>query len=265
MQTYFKKKIFFHIQLFKNLAKNPKFWIVLCIDIVLLALANFLSYAVRFELDIPSFFLRQYFAVLPFIITVKIPFYYIFGLYRGMWRYTGLNDIINILTVSLFSSAFLITVLLFGNRFIGFSRSVFILDCFFSFAFISLHRISILYFYQKYNTSQGFLPQISVREKKRLLLIGAGDAAEKVLREFEENKELPYAPVGLLDDDHRKIGFKLHGIPVIGMPEDLTEHVRRTKAQEILIATVAADKLKMRRFIALCQQTNLAYKILAKM
>lgn len=258
-------RVFAHIQLLSNLFRNPKFWIIVCIDILLLLLAHYLSYAVRFELAIPKFYQRQCINLLPLLLLIKIPCFYIFGLYRGMWRYTGLHDIINILNAALFSSFLLVTILVFGNRFIGFSRSVFILDCLFTFFFVTMHRVLIRYVYQRYSQPHGFVPTQPYREKKRLLLLGAGDGAEKVLRELENNSSLPYIAVGLLDDDPRKNGFKLHGIPVIGLPDDVVEHVRRTNAQEILIAIVTADKARMRRMVSLCQQTQLPYKILPSM
>ena len=245
--------------------KNPKFWLVLCLDIALVVLAQYLAYAVRFELNLDAQTLRQFASLLPFILSIKIPAFYIFGLYRGMWRYTSLNDIINILVVTLFSSTVIISLLLLGNRFAGLSRSVFILDCFFTFVLITGHRVSIRTFYQKVNNGHSFVPSEARTEKKRLLLIGAGDAADKVLREIHDNSQLPYQAIGLVDDNPEKIGFKLHGIPILGLTEDIEEHVRRSGAQEILIATVAVNKAQMRRLVALCQRTQLPYKVLPNM
>jgi len=265
MQRTFADKLHIHLHLFKNLAKNPKFWIVLCVDVALLVLSHLLANAIRFELTLSNQLLRQSLSLLPLLLLVKIPSFYIFGLYRGMWRYTSLNDIINILIVSLFSSSMLISLLLIGNRFAGFSRSVFILDCLFTFCFITWHRVAIRYFYQHYGSSDGRLFPHVPAEKKRLLLIGSGDAAEKVLREINENILLPYQPVGLVDDDPKKIGMKLHGVPVIGCVDDLKNHVLRSGAQEILIATVAGNREQMRRFVTLCQQTLLPFKVLPNM
>lgn len=254
-----------HIQLLRNLFRNPKFWIIVCVDILLVLLAHYLAYAVRFELAIPEFYQQQCINLLPLLLLLKIPCFYFFGLYRGMWRYTSLHDVINILNASLFSSFLLITLLVFGNRFIGFSRSIFILDCLFAFFLVTMHRVLIRYVYQKYSSPHGFIATQPHRDKKRLLFLGAGDAAEKVLRELEDNSSLPYTAVGLLDDDPRKIGFKLHGVPVIGLPDDVVEHALRTDTQEILIAIVTADKARMRRMVSLCQQTQLPYKILPSM
>lgn len=260
------EKITTHGKLFKTLARNPKFWVILCVDAVLLALAHYLAYAVRFELHLNVKEFHQFLNLLPLIVGVKIPAFYLFGLYRGMWRYTSLDDIITILIVSLFSSTVIISLLLFGNRFLGFSRSVFILDCVFSFGLITCHRVAIRYFYQRYGTSHSLVStEDRPTDKKRLLLIGAGDTAEKVLRELSENNQLPYQAVGLVDDDPKKIGLKLHNVAVIGLLNDLEEHARRTRTQEILITAVAFDKTRMRRIVSLCQRTQLPFKVLPDM
>lgn len=258
-------KIRIHLKLIQNLVINPKFWIVLCVDAVLIVLAHYLAYILRFELFLSATTLRQCLGLLPLILLVKIPSFYIFGLYRGMWRYTSLSDIGNILIVSLFSSSVIISLLLLGNRFEGLSRSVFILDSLFTFILIAAHRVAIRWFYQKFGGDYGFPPFAMPREKKRLLLIGSDDAAGKVLREINENSQLPYQAVGLVDDDPAKIGYKLHGVPVIGLVDDLNELVLRTGAQEILIAKVAADRQRMRRFVTLCQNAQLPFKVLPNM
>ncbi len=254
-------------RLFRNLVKNPKFWIILCVDIVLIVLSHYLAYAVRFESNLDKLTFGQFVNLLPLVLGIKIPSFYIFGLYRGMWRYTSLNDIINILVVTLFSSSVIISLLLLGNRFAGYSRSVFILDSVFTFCLITWHRVSIRYFYQRihHGPSSFFNPAEIPTEKKRLLLIGAGDAAEKVLREIHENNLLPYHAIGLVDDDPKKVGMKLHGVPVIGLIDDLQEHILRTRAQEIVITSVVVNRPQMQRLVALCQKTQLPFKVLPNM
>jgi len=253
------------LELFKNLARNSKFWIILFVDILLLIFSFFGAYAIRFEFDPPLLFAQQRFALLPLVLCIKIPSFYCFGLYRGMWRFTTISDIINILIASLFSSSVLISCILLSNRFSGFSRSIFILDCLLTFCLISGHRMIIRYYYQHFGKTNSFQPAINFHEKKRLLLVGTDDAAEKVLREILEKNQTPYIPVGLVDDNPHKIGMKLHNIPVVGLLDDLRQHVLRTGAQEILITTMAGNRRQMQRIIGQCQQTNLPFKVLPNM
>jgi len=93
-------------------------------------------------------------------------------------------------------------------------------------------------------------------------LIGAGDAAEKILRELNNNPSTPYFPVGLLDDDPTKNGLKIHGVPVIGTVEDVAVHIEQTGAEEVLISIATASKEKMNHFIALCQETQIPFKVI---
>lgn len=254
-----------HIKLLRTLARNPKFWVVFAVDALLIVLAHYLAYAIRFETILQGEAVRQFVGLLPIILGVKLPSFYLFGLYRGMWRYTSINDIINIFFATLFSSALVVLLLLFSRHFLGFSRSVFLLDMFFTFGLIACHRVSIRYFYLRHsNGHDTFAPGVRP-EQKRLLLVGAGDAADRVLRELRDNGSLQYLAVGLVDDDPRKTGMKLHGVPVLGLIDDLEEHVRRAKVQEILISTVVIDKTKMRRLVALCQRTQLPFKVLPTM
>ena len=262
MRSIFFEKIVSQSQLFGNLVKNPKFWLILCVDALLIVFAHYIAYVIRFESQLNSKLLQQFFELLPVLLAIKIGFFYIAGLYRGMWRYSSLHDVINIFIVSLIATFTVISLLLFGNRFAGFSRSVFILDFFFTFGLVSLHRMMIRFLYQKFDGIRSLVPGESHVEKKRLLLIGAGDAAERVLREMQDNSAISYKAVGLVDDNPSKIGMKLHGVPVVGLIDDIKEHASRTKAQEALIATVTVNGPQMRRFAALCQGAQLPFKVL---
>jgi len=200
--------------LFKSLAVNPKFWLILSTDIALIILAHYLAYLIRFADSLSG---RELFVApsLPILfIAVTIPVYYVTGLYRGMWRYTSYTDILNILKGTICAAAIVITVLLFANRFEGYSRSVFILDTLFIFLLITAHRVAIRFFYTNNLGSRKLITDKIPRDKKRLLLVGAGSSAEKVLREIQDNTELPYDVVGLVDDDPAKTGLKIHGFPV---------------------------------------------------
>ena len=265
--------IILQFEIAKSISRNPKFWLVWAIDIVLLILALYLSLMLRFDVSLTtvlrfdaslatSKLLNQYTIILPIILIIKTPVFYFFGLYRGMWRYTSTEDLTNIIKATLLAGALVLVTLLYFNRFQGLSRSIFILDALLTFLFISGHRVAIRYFYTGMRGSRRFFPLSAQPLKRRLLLIGAGDAAEKILRELQSNPNLPYLPVGLVDDDSRKTGLKIHGIPVIGLVADLTDHIERTKAQEILITIASASGSQMKRFVDLCQATTIPFKVI---
>jgi FlaA1/EpsC-like NDP-sugar epimerase len=247
-----------------TLAVRKNFWIVLLIDIALIVAAHFLAYLVRFDWHI-SWGIPKILSVLPFLVLSKIPIFYMFGLYRGMWRYTSTADLINITKAVCISSGFIIMSVLYLNRFNGFSRSVFFMDGVFTFLFLCLHRGTIRYLLQ----NRGLMPWLSQDDERpgkiRLLLIGAGAAAEKVIREIRDNANVPYEVVGLVDDDQDKHGLKIHGIPVVGGVDSLQECIVRTKPEELLIAVASASAEQMQRIVDLCQKSKTKFKVLPSM
>jgi FlaA1/EpsC-like NDP-sugar epimerase len=250
-----------NLKLIKNLARNPKFWLVVSVDVILIILALYLSFAIRFENRIQEQFLT-FLSCLPLVIAVKIPFFYFFELYRGMWRYTSMTDLVNIIKATVISSFIIIILILYTNRFSGFSRSVFILDTLFTFLFISGHRVGIRYIYSYLPSPRSLLPKNYNRDKKRILLVGAGDSAEQVIREVHDNHHLPYNLIGIVDDNPAKVGLKIHGIPIVGLIEDLEEHIKRLRAKELLIAISSASGQQMKRLVSLCQASGVPFKVL---
>ncbi len=254
----------------RYIVRNPKFWVILSIDLVLLFLALYGSYFLRFE---GAFDTREsshafmpYLEILPLMLAIKIPIFYLFGLYRGMWRYTSTQDLLNIIKAVAASFIVGIVTLIYINRLAGFSRSVFILDAILTFLFISGHRVGIRYYFHRINGDkriQALLPaRKPVARKKKLLLIGAGDAAEKVLRELRGNPDSPYLPVGLVDDRREKFGLRIHGVPVLGDTAELDEHILRTGAEEVLIAIATARREEMNRFVEICRQAGIPFKVI---
>ncbi len=264
MRTNFFKSLNEQPRLLWNLAQKKNFWIVLFIDMALIVAAHFLAYLVRFDWHI-SWWISKILGVLPFLILSKIPIFYIFGLYQGMWRYTSTADLINITKAVAVSSGIIIMSVLYLNRFNGFSRSVFFMDGVFTFLFLCLHRGTIRYLLQ----NKELMPRLGHSEgrqnKIRLLLIGAGAAAEKVIREIKDNVNVPYIVVGLVDDNRKKHGLKIHGIPVVGGLDTLQECIVRTRSEELLIAVASASAEQMQRIVDLCQKSKTKFKVLPSM
>lgn len=262
MFVMIRNYIILHFTIAKNVSRNPKFWLIWATDIFLLMLALYFSYCLRFgEIVITGSQFQQFSSIFPLILLIKIPVFYFSGLYRGMWRYTSTDDLANIIKAILVAGGIIIISLLYLTRFESLSRSIFIVDSLLTFLFISGHRVAIRYFYARTHGSMRFSSLPAQPLKKRLLLIGGGDAAEKILRELRTNPSLPFIPVGLVDDDPSKTGLKIHGVPVIGLVNDLRDHIEITKAQEILITVASASGSQMKRFVDLCQSTQIPFKV----
>ncbi len=95
---------------------------------------------------------------------------------------------------------------------------------------------------------------------ENVLIIGAGRAGEKVVREIKSSGQLKYLPIGFLDNDKSKRGRTIHGVPVLGPLSDLQELVQNKCVNEILIAVAEASGKQMREIIDACKETGLPYK-----
>jgi FlaA1/EpsC-like NDP-sugar epimerase len=245
------------------------FFIVLAIDIILVACAWYFSHLLRFNFNMPPDHFAVMARLVPIVLLIKILTFYMFDLYRGMWRYTSLNDLINMIKAASVSSLLIVALVLFTHGFSGFSRATFIIDWILTIFFIAGYRVGIRLFFwiggrdrSVRNTRFGLfkLGRVTGRGGKRLLIIGAGDCGEKILREIEDNASLRYNVVGFVDDDEIKVGKQIHGIPVLGTTGELKTIVERMKAEEALIAIPSASGTSMRGIVSLCDESGIAFK-----
>ncbi|MHB8989847.1 MAG: polysaccharide biosynthesis protein, partial [Desulfobulbia bacterium] len=223
-----------------------------------------MAYVIRFEGEVPLVQRINIPVFLALLVSIKLGGFFYFGLYRGMWRYTSLADLLNLLKACVVSGFVSMGVILMVNRFEGFSRAVFVLDLLLTFLFIGGFRVSLRVYYQNISGWE-FSREKSLdsqQRRKRLLVVGAGDAAEKVAREINDNKALPYMLAGFLDDNVAKIGQRIHGIPVLGSIIELQGFVSKTRAQEILIAIPSAGREQMQRIVELCREGGVPFKTL---
>jgi FlaA1/EpsC-like NDP-sugar epimerase len=238
---------------------------MLLFDACLVTASYLTSYLLRFEGKILLEEWNLIKSSLPYIVFFKLIVFYFFGLYKGMWRYISLFDLFNVLKATATSSALIILAILFIYRFHGFPRSIFVLDWVLTFIFIGGVRITVRVLLSEQD--KGFHPLRQIlrfrSEKKlakpikRLLIIGAGDAGEKILREIRENPRLQYEVVGFLDDNLGKRGKRIHGVPVLGPVGRIHKMAFQDEMDEILIAMPSASAKQMSRVIQHCEATGL--------
>lgn len=247
------------------------FFIILLIDIILITASLYGAHLVRFEFSIPSNFVALLYKILPAVILIKIISFYFFDLYSGMWRYTGIKDILNIIKASSISSFVIISLILFKTRFEGFSRSVFIIDGCFTVLLITGYRVAIRLYYEQLSFDSSWLTSIrnllkpfgnSSPKGKKILIIGAGDCGEKICKEIINNHRLHQKVVGFIDDDPEKFGKKIHGISVLGTVEQIEKIFLKSKSDEVLIAIPSTSSKQIRKIIEICNNSNIIFKII---
>lgn len=237
-------------------------------DACLFAAALIMAYLVRFEFNPGQIEIVQIKFTLLWLIPLKTVSFWAFGLYRGMWRYTGIRDFWNLTQAVLFSTLFCMAAILYFNRFYGFSRAVFLMDGIFTFVLAGGLRMFIRLLYAGQTS---VMMAETVRRKKgpskRVLIVGAGDAGEKMLREIFDNVKLQrhYNVIGFIDDDAGKQGRSMHGIPILGPVAKLTYIVEEHDINEVLIAIPSATGEEMRNVVDACKNCDVEYKTLPGM
>lgn len=236
---------------------------LLGVDGLLAVLAHFLAYMTRFEGALPEAQWVNFSTWILWAVCIKLLSLAAFVGYRGMWRYTSLPDIVELAKSVTLASLLMMAILLVMARFEGFSRSVFLLDWLYTIVLLSGVRLAV-------RLRRG--PTLQVRQQslqsltggrehplRQCVILGAGEAGEKLLRDILAHPESEVHIVGIFDDDPAKAGMTLHGIPVMGSIDSLPEwmEARPMQAQEALIAMPSASGQAMRRIVQRCKEAGL--------
>jgi len=244
------------------------FILIFSLDAFFIASSFYFSYLLRFNFSIPHDNYSVFKHLLILVIVAKLLVFYFFDLYRGMWRYTSIGDLINVIKASSLSSLLIISLILFSHGFPGVARSIFIIDWVLTIVLVAGFRLGIrLYFWLSENESKSllrglffFFSRTNNRGAKKLIIIGAGDCGEKIYREIRDNSRLRYYIVGFLDDDPDKIGMKIHNVPVLGSTRELKSFADKLQADEALIAIPSATSDQMREIVGHCDKSGITYK-----
>lgn len=244
--------------------------VIVCIDIILLGTSWYAAFLLRYNFDLPMDSAVMAVRLLPVVILIKIIAFYFFNVYRGMWRYTSLIDLFNIIKASVLSTLVIIALIIFSHSFTGFARSILVIDGVMTILFISGSRVCLRLYFEMMSedvANRTLTDRLMGKKKNRkeainLLIIGAGDSGEKILREIRDNIRLKYHVVGFLDDDYGKQGRMIHGVPVMGRIDELKSVADRVDVNEVLIAAPSSTSEQMRAIVACCKQSGLVFKTL---
>jgi UDP-GlcNAc:undecaprenyl-phosphate GlcNAc-1-phosphate transferase len=221
------------------------------IDIILVNIAYVSAYLLRYEGTLSDFNLRLIETSLPIIILTKFAMFSILGLYREEWRYVGIRDMIQVFKSVSFGSLLSITILLILYRFEGYSRAVFINDYILTLLMIGGVRVLIRVFKEYFSTT------VNVGGKIPILIMGAGDGGELLIREIRNNSKINYKAMGFIDDDLEKKGKIIHGLKVLGTRNDIPTIVKSNGIKKILISILSIDKDQLQDIYEICKRLNI--------
>jgi FlaA1/EpsC-like NDP-sugar epimerase len=208
------------------------------VDAFLVVAAWTLAWYVRFDGDTGPVYYDRYldWDVLALILAIKLPVFFAFGFYNRWWRYVSTQDMWGAVRGVAAASigAFLVVTLLDFHP-ASVPRGIWIVDVLLLLAFVTGARLLARTLIER--PSAGTL----VARGKEVVIVGAGDASQLILREMLKNPALGYTPIGLVDDDPRKKNLRLHGIRVLGTTSELAHLLRDRRPDELVIAIPSAS------------------------
>ncbi len=231
-------------------------------DLLMIPVSIIFSYLLRFEFEQPLLkpFLESMYWLLGLCIIIKPLVYYRFGLYRRLWIYASVEEmriILAAVTCSSIAATLLMFALYFFKVFIGFPRSVLIIDWLISLVLVGGVRFGIRAIYSAENASAA---KKAVKDMKRALIIGAGDAGAIVCREIMRNPQLRLKPVGFVDDDAKKANQEIYGIKVLGSIDKIEYCIRRYGIEAVLFAIPSAPGNVVRRVSNICREKHIPFR-----
>lgn len=173
------------------------------------------------------------------------------GLYRGIWRFASVPDLVNILKACVFGLLAIVAGLFIYNRLDMVPRTVLVLYPVVLTALLGMPRLL-------YRSWKDYSRARTDHTSLRVLILGAGQAGEALVRDLR--RAGAYEPVGFLDDAPKLRGSHLQGLPVLGSIQEVGRIAPETAAKLLVIAMPSLDTAAMRRVVAACEQTGLPFR-----
>ena len=228
-------------------------------DALLLALAWYLAFQVRFDQGVPTrydgFLDPGVFAV---VLGVQLAVFVAFGLYQHWWRYVSIRDMWRaILAVTVGSIAAVVIIYLWRPvEGLSIPRGIVAIDWLFALAFITGVRLLARTLIERPGRGR------FVARGKEALIVGAGDAGQLIIREMLKTPRLGYTPIGLVDDDPRKRNMRLHGVRVLGTTEQLPRLLVDNRPDEVIIAIPSGAGEVRQNVVNACRDAGVPVKTL---
>jgi len=233
-----------------NLA-NQKRLLLVMLDLLFIIVSYWSAYQLRFGGLVESGDLEIFSNTLFMVVIVRFTLFMYFKVYSGSYRYASIDDLLQIIkAVGIGSAALVIPIFFLPIE--GFPRSVLLIDSLILIVLSGGLRLAIRF-------GREMLPN-AMRNGTRVLIIGAGDAGEMIVREIKRSKVLNYSPIAFIDDDIEKKGMRIHGVPILGDQSDIDSVVKKHNIQEIIIAIPTATNRQMRRIIENCRKLKVSFK-----
>ncbi|MEL0585651.1 MAG: nucleoside-diphosphate sugar epimerase/dehydratase [Candidatus Thiodiazotropha sp. (ex. Lucinoma kazani)] len=226
--------------------------VALAHDLLMVPIAWFLAFWFRYNLEVlPAAYYQDALAGLLFVLPIQLTAFLLFGLYRGIWRYASLPDIIRILKAVFVGAIVSVALLFVFTRAGGIPRSVPVIYAILLVMLLSGPRL--IYRLLKDH-------HLDLAPGQRVLIVGSGQAGEMLARDILRNRRGDYRPVAFVDDKLRRQGREIHGIPVAGTCEMIPHLCEELTIDIIMLAIPSASSIQMRRVVELCEEADIPFR-----
>jgi FlaA1/EpsC-like NDP-sugar epimerase len=229
---------------------------LLIADTFSIIVSLYIAFWLRFDGNIEATYLSRLFKYLSILIAIKVGIFIFFKLYRSLWEYASIDEMIGIIFAVFVANTATVSFLVFTQA--HFPRSVYIMTAVFDLLFIG----GVRFVYRAFRRVKNKGLVIRRPLAKRVIVVGAGDAGALIIKELRNHSELNYNIVGIVDDSSEKKGQRLNGIPILGSIKTITSVVEKYLVDEIIIAIPSASKKETRDILEKCKKTGTKIKIL---
>ncbi len=218
-------------------------------DFTAVIAAWWFAYLFCFNFKIPSFYLAPLLEILPWVVPIQAGTFLWFGLYRGLWRYASLPDLKRIFLAVILGTLIVSLVLRVLGFLDGVPRSVIFLAPMLLLLLMGGSRLM----YRAWKERR--LYSLENYEGKLVLILGTGSTAMSLVKDLARSRD--WHVVGMLDDDPRKLGTRLHGIRVLGVIDDLPHWVQKLNVGHVIIAMPSASRRIHRHALEMCSSIGI--------
>lgn len=240
-----------------NIAPKYKTLIAITYDVVMALTAFIFAMSLRYDkIYRINFNNDKQLVILSIIILSHLLSFYLAGLYKGIWRFSSVSDLIRVIRGSVMATSSSFIALFLYNRLSGLPRSVFLIELILLIVLLGggrlLTRISLDRYFRKNNKS----------DYEKVIVMGAGRGGEKIAREIHNNPNIKIKITAFADDDPTKLNRYIHNIPILGSSNEILKISKKTGAKKVLIAIPSINGDKLKEIIESCKNSDLAFKIL---
>lgn len=229
-------------------------WRIVLHDMIWIPIAWIAAYWLRYNMDsIPSVYLDSCIALLPYVFVVQLIVNFSIGMHKGEWRFASLPDLARIIKAVVFGAASVALTAFVITRLDFVPRSVFIFYAMLLLTGMAGSRLTYRWIKDRH---------FAKTRGRKVVILGAGAAAEQLVRDLRRHYSDQYNIVAFLDDDKKKIGRLIHGVPVSASCDVVADTVSKWGVDLALIAVPSASDDQMQRLVDLCRSANIEYKTL---